>query len=219
MIVPQTRHAGGRGRQNPNAYVIAVCGTSGAGKTTVVRRTAKRLGDAACLHFDDYAAVSSYPADIGAWIELGGDLSEWRTPQLTEDLRRLKAGHAVHDPLGRGAVEPAAFVVVEEPFGRLRPEIGHLIDLVAFVDVPMDIALVRRMLREFADGAPRHPDGYATRLRELLTHYLREGRDAYLAGIRLVRPPSDLILNGTRPVEELAQTIATEALAQRHAGA
>jgi uridine kinase len=163
------------------------------------------------LHFDDYAAVSSYPEDVRVWMDAGADVREWRTPRLTEDLRRLKAGHAIEVPGNQGAVEPAAFIVLEGPFGRTRPEIAGLIDFVVFVDVPMDVALVRRILRDFDNGVPRYPDGYAARLHEQLLTYLSVQREAYLLGVRFVRASCDLVVNGMRPADELAETIAAAA--------
>src|SRR5688500_5206388 len=67
------------------SYVIAVTGTSGAGKTTLVRAVAELLRDAATLFFDDYESSSTYPRDWTAWWRAGGDPDAIKTPRLAED--------------------------------------------------------------------------------------------------------------------------------------
>ena len=71
------------------SYVIAVTGTSGAGKTTLVRAVARLLGDAPTLFFDDYEATPTYPQDWTAWWRAGGDPNAVKTPRLAADLRAL----------------------------------------------------------------------------------------------------------------------------------
>lgn len=200
----------------PSAYVVAVSGTSGAGKTTLVKAVGESLGDAACLYFDDYATVSSYPQDMRAWIDAGAHPSAWSTPRLGDDLRNLKSGIAVEGPRG-GRVEPASYIVLEEPFGRARPDVAGLIDFVAFLDVPLEIALARRLLRDLDGDAPRQPDGYARRLYGFLSTYVAVYRDAYVEGVRLARKSSDLEVDGMRTVEELADEIAIAARVARRA--
>src|SRR5438105_4636463 len=83
---------------NPSTcFVIAISGTSGAGKSTAVRNLVARLGDAIALHFDDYEASSIYP-DITQWLADGADPNQFQTPQLSADLRALSAGEAITLP-------------------------------------------------------------------------------------------------------------------------
>src|SRR5262245_62134529 len=62
-LAPQSRARGIADAMElaPEAFVIVIGGTSGAGKSSLVRRTAELLGDAVTLHFDDYKSVSVYP--------------------------------------------------------------------------------------------------------------------------------------------------------------
>jgi hypothetical protein len=79
--------------------VIVISGTSGAGKSSLVRRTAALLGDAVCLHFDDYRPVSVYPEpDLAAWLAAGADPNLWQTPRFAADLRSLREGQPITLP-------------------------------------------------------------------------------------------------------------------------
>src|SRR5262245_57435169 len=131
------------------SFVIAIAGASGAGKTTLVKKVAALLREAVTFYFDDY---SEYPPDVDRWLQEGADLKMWETPRLTEDLRRLKFGtplvlseparfhrEAISETKPKGILEPARFIVIEEPFGRERPGMDTLIDFVVGLDTPLDV--------------------------------------------------------------------------------
>ena len=81
-------------------FVIAIGGPSGSGKSALVNRTASLLGDTTTLFFDDYASVSTYPNDFGAWIQDGANPDEWKTPRFATDLIALRQGHPISPPGG-----------------------------------------------------------------------------------------------------------------------
>jgi len=82
------------------------------------------------------------------WLDAGADLNEIKTPTLAVDLRKLSAGEAIRLPDTGRRIEPADFIILEEPFGRSRLELSSLIDFAVFIEAPPDIALARRTLRE-----------------------------------------------------------------------
>ena len=198
------------------SFVIAISGTPGAGKTTPVRRVAYALGDAVALHFDDYKSVARYPADMASpagltnWIKEGKDLDAWKIPQLLDDLKALRNGQAISLPADQGEIEPAKFIVLEEPSGRARTGLQELIDMVVLIDLPLEIALARQVvdyigycLKELSDEDLRKA---LQRFVERYEHYLLV-REYYLAVVEGARRDCDLILDGTRPTEELTQEI------------
>ena len=191
------------------AFVVAVSGISGAGKTSIVERVAELVDDASELRFDDYASVSTYPADLKAWLEGGADLEEWKTPQLASDLRRLRCGERVELPEDRRIVEPAELILVEEPFGRLRSEMAGLIDLAAYLDLPADVLLARRLLRRL-EAMRSHGEELVDRLRQDLNDHLRIGRELDAQGHAAIRESADVVLDGTKTVDEISATLVAE---------
>lgn len=177
------------------AYVVAVSGISGAGKTSVIKRAVDVLGDAVALYFDDYASVSAYPPDLKAWIERGADVDEWHTPQLAEALRRLRAG-------------TVAVILVEEPFGKLRREMAGLIDLAIHIDVPADVLLARRLLRQIEEG--RDVDELIARLHLDVKHHLTLGRELDALGSAAAKEAADVVVDGTQSVNEIAAVVVAE---------
>lgn len=205
--------------RSPN-YVIAISSVSGGGKTTLVRRTADLLKGVA-LFFDDYASVSEYPPDIRKWIERGADVNEWETPQFAQDLAALRKGTSIVSPIDGASILPSEFIVIEEPMGRERAEMAPFIDFVAVIDIPLEIALTRRLLRDLGPisleniekaSKEQLAEGFievVTYLEDYLSGYLDAGRDLYIAVQERAKENCDLELNGCLSVDELAQQIVT----------
>jgi uridine kinase len=198
-------------------FVIAVAGYSGAGKTTLVNNVAARFApDSAMLFFDHYAGVSNYPEDLAAWLRDGADPDRWETPRFAEDLGRLRAGEAVELPEGRGRVEPAPYIVVEEPFGRLRAETARYIDFVACIDVPQDIALARRIRRDMgAYLKERSKEELEGILASYLGWYLETGSRFYAHVNARVKESADLIVDGRLPADEMADKVITAVMVRQ----
>ncbi len=189
--------------------VVAIAGPSGAGKTTLVRLVAALLDRATEVFFDDYAAVSTYPEDMSTWVAAGADPNEWQTPRLADDVRALRMGVPVLHPDGTTLLRPARYIVMEEALGRERQEMAPLIDFVAVIDVPLQIALARRLRRTIARGLEQwsaeqvlgHVDSY-------LEEYMAWGSDLYGAVNRRALASCDLAVDGREPAEQLAEQIA-----------
>lgn len=176
---------------------------------------------ATALHFDDYASVSEYPPDIKQWVEEGADVNEWRTPQFARDVVALKRGESIVSPKDGARIRPSEFIVIEEPMGRARAEMATLIDFVAVIDIPLEIALARRLLRDL-DPISRQDIEKATKekpaeglvqivtyLEDYLSGYLDAGRALYIAVQERAKANCDLVLDGSLSVDELARQIVT----------
>jgi uridine kinase len=189
--------------------VVAVTGTPGGGKSTLARNLVAGLGDAVALHFDRYEGQpdNSGPRDLQAWLRAEAHPDAWQRPRFVADLAQLRRGEAIADPRDGTPKAPAAWIVVDEPFGRVWSPIRGLIDLVVCIDLPLEIALARRVLRT----VEAIPDAEALRrdLRQGLTAYLNGGRESYARVLALVRMEAEIVLDGT----ERPEALASEALA------
>ena len=204
---------------SPN-YIIAVSAVSGGGKTTLVKSTADLL-EGTALFFDDYASVSEYPPDIKKWVEDGADVNEWKTPQFAQDLTALRRGNSIVSPIDGASILPSEFIVIEEPMGRERAEMATLIDFVAVIDTPLEIALTRRLFRDLGPISVENiekatkeqlAEGFVqivTYLKDYLSGYLDAGRDLYIAVQEQAKENCDLVLDGCLSVDELAQQLVT----------
>ena len=195
--------------------LIAVSGTSGAGKTTLVRGLARELATATGksvvpMFFDDYAAVSQLPEnDLPGWLERGADPSEWRTDRLVADLKALIAGEVISLPAG-DRVGPADIVVLEEPFGRARPPMRPLIDTALHIALPLHFALARRLLRDFIPVTGPLDEAGTNSLRNYVDMYRGVSGTLYALIDDLAMKSSDHVLDGTLHGESLLELALAE---------
>jgi len=190
-----------------SSFVIAIAGISGAGKSTLIKELVKLLGDAISLSLDEYETSSTYPPAI-PWLKEGADPNQFQTPQLVADIQKLKHGESIIHPETQEEIKPARFLILEEPFGRGREALRELIDFVVLVDIPLETAHARKILRknEFLPWED-NPEVFIKNLREHLNWYIRTGRDFYIAVYNRVRKNCDLIVDGSLPTEKIAEQI------------
>ena len=206
-------------KQPSNSYVIAIAGSSGAGKTTVVKLVTTLLEDAVSFYFDDYG---EYPENVTKWLEQGANLKQWSSPRLVENLGALKSGKsitlssdlahshrvAIGDCEFKGVLEPAKYIIVDEPFGRERPGLDGLVDYVVGLDTPLDLALARKLLRDIEYHFKGIYSGeIAKYLEGVLRDYQFGTRELYLVAYQVVLNHSDMIIDGTKSAEEIAVEI------------
>jgi uridine kinase len=197
--------------------VVVVSGSVGSGKTALVERLAGLLGDPPVLVFDRYDRYAEWPQDLDQWIRAGADPNQVRVPRLKEDLLLLLEGTPTTHPHDNEVVNPSEYILIEEPFGRERQEIAEYIDLVVYVDVPQDVCTVRVVQRALgmaeADFERTVEDesreDLVRRLKAVaywLAHYMRM-RSAYIGVSSAVKQKADIVVNGMRPVDEIAEAV------------
>src|SRR5262245_41192997 len=127
-------------------YVIAINAVSGGGKTTLAKLLQEALG-ARLFCFDDFDDANVHPDDYYEWCKRGADLLEFDCPGMFD---------AVAETLKDETVQ---YIVLDYPFGRDHPRFRDVIDLSVFIDTPLDVAMARRILRDFSlDSAPSAAD-------------------------------------------------------------
>lgn len=168
--------------------VIAVSAVSGGGKTTVINQLNKVLPKSKVLHFDDYEFDG--PNDICDWVDRGADYNEWILSPLIKDLCALISDeNQLYD-----------WILLDYPFGYVHNEVGVNIDFTVFIDTPLDIAMARRIMRDFKETT-------FSELENNLSNYLSRGRNAYIESVNTVKPNCDLIIDGSISFEDIATMI------------
>ena len=193
-----------------SVVTIGISAVSGGGKTAVTKRLVEVLGEAVSLHFDDYDDTNIHPGDIQSWFAAGADYDAYRTPVFTGHLEALKAGKSITYPVGGAQLGPARYVVVDAPLGRAHSDSGRFIDLMVFIDTPLDVALARRLLRDIDPQSGWTADQAIQCVKEELTAYLVGARPIYEEFQERMRTTSDVIIDGTLGIDDVAEKIRVE---------
>ena len=176
------------------AFIIAINAISGGGKTATTRALQKRLPNSKALYFDD----RNYDSDSGIddtceWIEAGADVNLWDLQRLADDIENLKK-------------ENLDFIILDYPFGYRHKLIGPYLNYSIFVDTPLDLAMARRILREYDE---KIVTDIADVLEEM-KQYLKRDRNAYLFGLDSVRENADFLVDDSLSVDNIVGCIVDE---------
>ncbi len=175
-------------KQKPK--VIAIAAVSGGGKTATTHQLSNKLNKTKALYFDDYE-FEECPEDICEWVERGADCNEWNLLPMIKDVELLLT------------VESINYVVLDYPFAYLHDGMRDYIDLAIYIDTPLDIAMARRILRDYEDSPIEN-------IRSELISYLARARGAYVNMERTVKPSSDIVIEGNLPTAIIVDRITEE---------
>jgi uridine kinase len=95
------------------------------------------------------------------------------------------------------------YIVLDYPFAYLHKGMRDYIDLAIYNDTSLDIAMARRILRDYGDSPIED-------IRNDLTNYLVRARGAYLNMERTVKPSSDIVIEGYLPTAIIVDRILEE---------
>ena len=185
--------------------VIGISAVSGGGKTALTRKLAELLRDSVALYFDDYDESSIIP-DFLPWFEDGADYDAFEKPVFTDHILSLKSGNAVTYPGGL-QIEPAKYILVDAPMGRVHADSGRYIDFMVYIDTPLDIAMARRLSRELSLEPDQSPSETVASIKADADGYPARARPIYVAGVERIKPTCDLVLDGTKSLDELASAV------------
>jgi uridine kinase len=194
---------------NRSYFVICVSGMMSSGKTSLIMRLTELLQGSVPLLWDDYDHLLELEiSDFKKWVETGCDTNKYKTTRFTEDLRKLRNGSTIENPITNMEVKPGRYIIVEDPTGRTREEMKRLIDYLVFLQVPLEISLARTYSRELKNRQ-KYKDA------EELLQYLESFTDRYLDWYhkalqnleKRIREDADLILDGQKTSHELAEIL------------
>lgn len=165
--------------------VIAIASVSGGGKTTITSELKGKLRNCETLFFDDYDFDG--PDDFVEWIDNGSNPDKWNLSPLIRDIKELLNA-------------PLDYIILDFPFAYLHSKTSKLIDFSVFIDTPLDIAMARRICRDYKDSSVGD-------ILLDLEDYIVRGRKGYLDMLKTIKPNSDLIVDGALPVSEILSII------------
>jgi len=130
-------------------YIIAVAAPIGGGKTSFVTAIATRLNDATTIHYDHYEKTTEEPAhNLLQWLKNGANFNDFIIPNLSNDLEKLRSGESIVDPLTNTEITSKKYIIFEMPLGKEHKDTAEYIDLLIWIEIPLDIALARK-IKEF----------------------------------------------------------------------
>lgn len=177
-------------------FVISISGISGSGKTTTVDLLKQRLPHTETIYFDDIP-VDFLGRDYCEWSESGADCNEWNLTPITDIIKRLLS-------------DSMDYIILDYPFGKAHHDVGSYVDFSVWIDIPLDISLARRVLRDFTRRSEkRRPlkGNISEEVSSYLDFYLVRHRDTYFLHIETIKPSVDLIVDGTKSPDEIAGDI------------
>lgn len=197
--------------------IVAITGGSGAGKTTLARSLAKRLGaDTVVIAEDDYYRCASTIRDFDAATHNFDEPAAKEHDLLREHLALARSGEAFDKPVydlvthrRQANVERIAHaktIIVEGIHLLARPDLSAMFDLKVYIDADEALRLGRRMIRD-VEMRGRTP-------RSVLTQFFTTVRPMHDQHIEPQRAFADIVL--TCPFDMTAEQ--TDADAARIAG-
>lgn len=187
------------------SFVIGICGGSGSGKTTFIRRLRARFSEQelCIVSQDDYY----FPRDQQKQDDQG--VINFDLPKsidkkaLREDLARLLAGETVkrqeyvfnNDKAAAKSLTfyPAPIVIVEGLFVFHYKKLAPLFDLKIFINAKDNLKVIRRIMRDQVER--NYP------IEDVLYRYQHHVLPAYERFIAPYREEADVVINNNRDFE------------------
>lgn len=92
------------------------------------------------------------------------------------------------------------YLLLDYPFAYRHDTIKDYIDYAVFIDTPLDVAMARRVLRDFKDAT-------AEDIRNDMDTYLKYARIAYIQMLKDILPSSDYVIDGTKEIKDIVDEI------------
>jgi hypothetical protein len=187
------------------AFVLALSGIPGAGKTTLTHLLLKIFSEARVVYYDQFQTITSMTHNqVRDWFARGADPNEFALTELVGELQR----QTQRQP----ADSRRPLVIFETPLGRLHRATGAFIDFLIWVDTPLDIALARATLAFLGVAQRDKASNAAVEFVKWQTQYMLNYpiiRPMYVAQRETISASADLVLDGNLPAEESVERIKT----------
>jgi hypothetical protein len=182
--------------------IIAVCGTMGSGKSTVVENVAAAMPDCDVVFEDDFNRTTERSLEqIDLWRQHGADVGDFDLSAVIEQLQTRCPDHRGSPSSARLSTRRPTpqIILLETHFGRLHPALRPWIDYQIWIDTPADIAVMRKVaqfssaMRNPMSGSPAEGLRW---IEEFCRGYLTTTRKLFEMQRHAVREQSDLSIDG-----------------------
>jgi len=185
----------GFGHKAKHPHIIGVSGKTGSGKSTLSVMLADQL-KATLISWDDYDEISTDPGNFITWYQNGQDYTLFNREALSKNLMNLKNNKETFHAVFNQILPVTQFIIFDAPLGRMHHETGRFIDTMIHIELPLDVLLCRRLLRDF-NNQKNTKDLLAE-----IRFYLEHSRPLYFD--KELKDTADLVINGMlSPEQEL----------------
>ncbi len=178
--------------------VVGIAGGSGAGKTTVARSIADRLGKGNVAYISQdwyYLDQSHLPLEERKQMNMDHP-NAFDSPLLIAHLAQMRQGLVIHVPkyefgqytrgTGTTPLAPHSVLLLEGILVLAIPEMRDVLDIKVFVDADADIRLIRRLNRDIHEREISYDD--------TIKRYLSTVRPAHEAFVEPSKRYADIIV-------------------------
>ncbi|MBN2874977.1 MAG: uridine kinase [Spirochaetales bacterium] len=193
------------------AKLIGICGGSGSGKTTIVRKISELVPDFVFIPQDNYYKSAEYISNSNITAFNFDHPEAFDNELLIDHLSKLKRMETVEMPTydfvhHRRAEEvinvtPRKLVIFEGIMVFTNEQVRDLIDLKIFVDTPDDIRFIRRLSRDIKERG-RTVDS-------VIDQYLNVVRPGHYQFIEPTKRYADIIIPEGGANENALQVLVT----------
>ncbi len=142
-----------------NTIVIGIAGGTGSGKSTIVNRIRRAIGDDIVILAHDYYYKSNDHLSFAERAALNFDHpASLDTAMMIADIRALKRGETVEAPIydfvqyirkaDKLTLKPKRVIIVEGILIFENSELVDEMDIKIFVDTDADVRIIRRIMRD-----------------------------------------------------------------------
>lgn len=183
--------------------VIGISGISGAGTTTIAVALEK-VFKATVVFWDDFDEISQGPDDYVKWFHESGNYADWHYPALEKTLQELRGGRSIYHPVLNHLLVATPIIIFDGSMGRKHESTARLVDFFIHLDTSMDVALARRLLRDYGKNKIKP----VSEIMDDLQWYLEEGRPLF--GADEIKSAADFVVVGDGEVDEIVKIILAE---------
>jgi len=185
-------------KKRDRTVIIGIAGPSGSGKTTLAKKLKNHLKASNCL----IISMDNYYKDLGHLSKKEKEKYNYDHPsaidfeELNKDLKLLKEIGTIEMPIydfkiherlkKRVKVKAKKIIIIEGILLYVNKELNNLIDFKIFLDIPLDICLLRRIKRDVNERNRTFESVY--------TQYLDTVRPMYFKFVEKTKKISNLVL-------------------------